>query len=178
MIFATDGSGGNSQVAGYGVVVYNPVTKSVEKTCKGSVCNMIIRDASIQENMKLDYEYTLTDSTNNRGELCGILCAILLAKSMGLNEITIIADSTYCINTFREGGWLEDWKRKGIVNKKANPDLVTLIDAKRSGLHIRYIHQRSHLKKHQIANLRTDEEKLYYKLNAIADKLAEMGKNN
>jgi len=177
----TDGSGPGSGVydrAGYGTVVYAPLTSTRLNPDRfyGPVLSRVITGASIVNGMmEITYGNATQAATNNRGELCGLLCGILVAKQRGYRNITVVMDSKYCIGIFEAGGWLVNWKNKGIVQSKLNPDLVTLIDHHMTGLNVTFVHQKAHLTNAQVSRL-TGINREYAEMNRIADELAESGK--
>ena len=78
------------------------------------------------------------NTTNNREELTAIKEALLYAEHLnkitdgGLQSIEIISDSAYAVNTLKEGGWLESWKKADFTRKGGKPienlDIIKTID--------------------------------------------------
>lgn len=171
-MIASDGSGGNPRIAGYAAVVY--LGSNEYTVYKGAITDREIIGASLDpanRTMMLTYSNNQCNATNNRGELCGLLCSILIAKYMGKSGFTSIMDSQYCIKIFTE--YLADWISRGIVGSKKNPDLVTLIAKEMEGLDVTFIHQKAHITKKAKDSL-PEYKKLYVTLNEIAD--VESGK--
>lgn len=95
----------------------------------------------------------LDDSTNNRAELTAVLRGMQyiidnkLVSVSGKRDIVWVGDSMYCINSWDK--WLASWDRAGIIDEKANPDLMremlavkkSLVDA---GYTVRTQHVNSH----------------------------------
>lgn len=75
-----------------------------------------------------DEQVLLTDSgarfgmTNNWGELVGMIkgCEKALELSGGKENITVLSDSAYCINCYKQGWW-RAWVSNGWVNSKKEP---------------------------------------------------------
>lgn len=169
LTIATDGSGGNPQVAGYSAVIF-----PAADIYKGYILDRNILDANlVGTTMNITYGNIKSKATNNRGELCGLLCALLVARSRGVNNITVVMDSKYCIGIFTE--WLNNWIKNGILDKKENADLVKVIMRYMTDINVNFVHQRSHLTKAAKARL-TREELINVQLNELADKAAEEGK--
>ena len=184
LTIACDGSGDIAvSRAGYAAVLYN----GSGNVCihYGRVAPYVVTDVTFSEpsntngevdpseGMKLVYGDKPHKATNNRGELCGLLCAIMIAKSRNATNMTIITDSKYCIGIFT--GWYDNWMRTGILHEKQNIDIITLIAANMRGININFIHQRSHTSMRSRVNLPTSEQ-LHVKLNDIADDYAKKGK--
>jgi ribonuclease HI len=169
LLMASDGSGGDPRIAGYAAVVYNGSGNVT--TYRGSVRDRKVTDATFDGNsMTLVYNDQYSKATNNRGELCGLLCAVMIAEYRNATRITVVVDSMYCINTFEK--WLEKWIAEGTLNTKLNTDIIMLIRRKMVGIKVDFVHQRSHLTKIQKARLQ-EHEKLNVMLNEIADREAE-----
>jgi ribonuclease HI len=126
----------------------------------------------------LTFTYTskAAAASNNRGELCGFLMAVLLAKESGAREMVSVMDSTYCINTLKKGGWLEGWRKNKITDKK-NMDIIDIIEQYMIGLDITFFHQRAHLPQREIQKL-NGLDRVYADLNVEADTQANIGKIN
>ena len=60
--------------------------------------------------------------TNNWGELVGMIkgCEKALELSGGKENITVLSDSAYCINCYKQGWW-RAWVSNGWVNSKKEP---------------------------------------------------------
>lgn len=175
MIFAADGSGGHSMYAGYGVVAYNEVDNTSTYYC-GRVESYKILDARLTSEYRLDISYDKNEvvgATNNRGELCAIYCALLVAKSLNVKDIIIITDSKYCIGIFT--GWYENWVRDNILHKKKNIDIIEKIYVEYQVVNVTFIHQKAHMPERDIRSL-TGTDLLYARLNQKADDLANRGK--
>lgn len=171
LIIATDGSGGNPQVAGYSAVSFSVGRIDIYK---GYILDRNVLDVSLNGmTMNFTYGNIKCKATNNRGELCGLLCAILIAKLRDINDITVIMDSKYCIGIFTE--WLGNWIKNGILDKKENVDLIKVIMHHMNGININFVHQRSHLTK-AVKDRMTREQLVNVQLNELADKAAEEGK--
>lgn len=171
LTIATDGSGGNPQVAGYSAVC---LSNGKADIYKGYILDRNVLDVSLNGmTMNFTYGDIKCKATNNRGELCGLLCAFLVARSRGVNHITVIMDSKYCIGIFTE--WLSNWIKNGILNKKENVDLINVIMQHMSGIDVDFVHQRSHLTK-AVKDRMTREQLVNVQLNELADKAAEEGK--
>ena len=75
-----------------------------------------------------DEQVLLTDAgarfgmTNNWGELVGMIkgCEKALELSGGKENITVLSDSAYCINCYKQGWW-RAWVSNGWVNSKKEP---------------------------------------------------------
>lgn len=174
MIFAVDGSGGSSSSAGYGVVAYDPDTKQKIRY-NGCVKGFIITDAIITDECQINLIYgnKIVPPTNNRGELCAVLAALLIIKNYYPNgRHTIVADSQYCIKTITI--WYHNWVRENILHTKKNIDIISKIMNIQSP-NVTYVHQKAHMSKSSISKL-TGIELLYAQLNAEADILADQGK--
>jgi len=177
MIFAADGSGG-SDTAGYGVAIYDP-NSDITNTYFGVVLGYEIISAELNpmEN-RLNIQYNrskIAKATNNRGELCAIWCALLLARQYNVKNITIVTDSKYCIGTFTE--WYSNWLSLGITHKKKNIDLIKLIYNDYQVVNPHFVHQKAHMPKSAIERL-TGTDKLHARLNRLADDLANLGRTN
>lgn len=173
LTIATDGSGGNPQVAGYSAVVNVPGTSNVY-IYKGYILDRNILDADLRGmTMNVTYGDVKCKATNNRGELCGLLCALLVARSRDVDNITVVMDSKYCIGIFTE--WLDNWIKNGILHKKENVDLITVIMRYTRDINVNFVHQRSHLTK-AAKDRMTREQLVNVQLNELADKAAEEGK--
>jgi ribonuclease HI len=97
----------------------------------------------------------ISDTTNNRGELEGIILGIKIAKNFhntyGTTKFNIFSDSLICINSLRE--WVHNWRFKdgnfyggnGIVKnqEKLIYCMKLILD---SGLDLRFYHQKGHVK--------------------------------
>jgi len=93
----------------------NPITKDFY----GLVPLVELKDGLVHGNKKVQ-------PSNNRGEMLAIIIAlreIINHKHSG--PWLIITDSEYCMHIINERIW--KWFKKGIVNQKANPDLVTIL---------------------------------------------------
>lgn len=182
---ACDGSGDLAvSRAGYGTVVYNgsgdtnifynsvaPYTVVGVKFIEPANTS---GEVDVTEGMKLIYDRNEPHkATNNRGELCGLLCAVMIAKSRGVTNMTVITDSKYCIGTFT--GWYHDWVRAGITHKKANIDIISIIARNMEGINVNFIHQKAHTTLKSRAGKSTSEL-LHISLNDIADTYANKGK--
>lgn len=179
-IIATDGSGPSSYnsglVAGYAAVVISH--DNIKTTYSGSVECKDILDASISNGkMNIIYGDKKVQATNNRGELCGLLCGILHAKLMGYTDVLMLLDSKYCINTMEPGGYMETWIRNNTILNKENPDLTMLVYGHMQGINITFQHQYSHLTNAQKSKLNASEL-FKVKLNEEADQLARKAKFN
>lgn len=177
LVIASDGSGESNKksiAAGFGVVVYDTETQ-LQDTYSGFILRNEISSAKIV-NGKLTFTYTdvSAPASNNRGELCGLLFAVLLAKESGITEFLSVMDTKYGIGIFREGGWLENWRANGITDKK-NMDIINLIEQYKVGVKITYFHQRAHLTNREIQRLE-GMDRIYAELNALADTQAKVGK--
>lgn len=75
-----------------------------------------------------DEQVLLTDAgarfgmTNNWGELVGMIkgCEKALELSGGKENITVLSDSAYCINCYKQGWW-RAWVSNGWINSKKEP---------------------------------------------------------
>ncbi len=178
LLIASDGSGESDRsdlAAGFGVVMHDTDSKWQAKF-NGYIAKYTVVDARIV-NGELTFAYTdePAPASNNRGELSGFLFGILLARERDVTEFLSIMDSTYCINIFKRGGWLENWLEKDILNTKKNTDLVMLIHKHLIRMNVTFFHQRAHLAKAAVQRL-AGMDRLYAELNAIADTEAETGK--
>ena len=178
LVIASDGSGESDksdQAAGFGVVMHD-TDSGWRASFNGYIAKFNVASAKIV-NGKMIFEYLeqSAPASNNRGELSGFLFSILLAKERNAAEFVSVMDSTYCINTFKVGGWLENWIKKDIVNTKKNVDLIMLIYTHLLDIKVHFFHQRAHLPKATIQRL-NGLDRLYADLNALADTEAETGK--
>lgn len=178
LIIASDGSGESDKsdkAAGFGVVMHD--TDSNWRASFGGHIEKFTVTAARIVNGKLEFDYSEepAPASNNRGELCGLLFSVLLAKERNIIEFTSVMDSSYCINTFKAGGWLENWLSKGILQTKKNTDLIMLIHNNIQGIKVNFFHQRAHLPKYVIQRL-AGLDRLYAELNAVADEIAETSK--
>jgi ribonuclease HI len=176
LIIASDGSGNpKGVVAGFGAVMYDTESK-MQFPYRGFIQDLEVLSVSLSgSKMTFCYGAEYVKSTNNRGELCGFLFGILLAKSRGVKKYIALVDSTYCMNTFETGGWLEKWMRDDIVKEKKNPDLVMIIHNEMRGMDITFIHQKAHKSRREINKL-TGNPRLFAELNHVADQEAGSGK--
>ncbi len=179
LVIASDGSGESNQnsiAAGFGVVVYDTETQ-LKDPYNGFILRNEISLARIV-NGELTFTYTTepAPASNNRGELAGLLFAILLAKESGATEMVSVMDTKYCIGIFQKGGWLENWRANGITNKK-NMDIINLIEQYMVGIKVEFFHQRAHLPKKTIQRL-NGLDRIYAELNVEADTQAKTGKLN
>lgn len=174
LLIASDGSGGHS-VAGYATVVYNGSGNVT--IYKGKVHPYEITGAILTgSGMEIIYNREKAqNATNNRGELCGLLCSVLVAKSRGANNFTLITDSKYCIGIFTE--WLDNWIAKNILSKKLNTDIIMLIRSNMAGINMNFVHQKAHLTNAQLNRL-SPNDRFFATLNMIADTKAEEGRTN
>jgi ribonuclease HI len=156
------GNGKSTAKASYAVVTNNI-----------SINGLVEPYEYIMNNNKLDVNRTKKiNPSNNRGELLGIIHALLLIlHAPSPKNYIIYSDSMICINTINS--WYDNRKRKGTLKEFKNLDLLDIMmtlkeTAKERHINVLYMHTRSHQKKP------TDPEKLIIWLgNDKADKLAE-----
>jgi len=113
--------------------------------------------------------------SNNRGEMLGIIWTLRIIAEHGfIANTTIVTDSGYCKDIMEDGGYLDNWINKNIVEEKKNPDLMWILydyreKVKKLGK-LTIVHVKSHqsLKGIDI----TSEEYENIVGNEIADQLA------
>lgn len=107
----TDGAcQGNPGRGGWSCIVYDKEANALKYAMEGE-----------------EEDWTLTETTNNRMEIHGLLHALYLATTWYSNDVCIIyCDSSYCVNMFNE--WINSWASNGWTNSKKeivkNFDLV------------------------------------------------------
>lgn len=112
-------------------------------------CGSIIKHTYQLINNTLSPTVINKQMTNGRAEMMAMVYALKYINDELLGQeynITIIGDSTYTLNTCKE--WIYNWIRKGILDKKANSDLTTIVahyleQTKKEK--IKYIHQKAHV---------------------------------
>lgn len=178
MIFAVDGSGGSNISAGYGLVIYDEDKQEVIAQGKGKIEPFEILGATlVADEYRLDIIYgtKAVKPTNNRGELCAIMCAIKIVKHWGLrdDQYKIVSDSKYSMTIFTE--WYQEWERQGVFHLKLNMDIIAYMWNDYQMFNVCFIHQKAHKSLKEIARL-NGTEKLYATLNRTADELAKQGR--
>ena len=103
--------------------------------------------------------------TNNRAEYTAFIKGIEKIREMKLGEpILVYTDSNLLVQTINE--WLPKWKAKGIIQEKANSDLVVQIDRLVTENTIRVVHVYGH---------GGNKSEYLNKYNQVADDLANAG---
>lgn len=124
------------------------------------------------------YDKTKTQqSTNNRGELLGMLYAFHYLSTLNPTKVVIVSDSQYVINTLTL--WYPARLSKGTSTEILNYDLISitydkLIQMQNSGYTIEFKWQKAHIPKYKVAQM-SDEERKLVRLNEDADSLAKIG---
>jgi uracil-DNA glycosylase len=95
--------------------------------------------------------------TNNRGELLAIIMAIITVRQYTVDtDLTIVSDSSYCINAITK--FLPNWVKNGKINTCKNSDLFKVVlELDLKG--VKFIHQNGHTvgQEHSAGNNRADE---------------------
>ena len=104
----TDGAcQGNPGRGGWSCIVYDKEANALKYAMEGE-----------------EEDWTLTETTNNRMEIHGLLHALYLATTWYSNDVCIIyCDSSYCVNMFNE--WIFSWERNDWKRSK-NQEILNL----------------------------------------------------
>ena len=103
---------------------------------------------NINQNLGIEKPYLVSgklseNATNNRAEFMGIIKALEATESFkNYNQLLIVSDSQYCINTLCD--WAIKWKNKKI--EKANMDLINIAFdlLKKINIKVVFLHMRGH----------------------------------
>lgn len=108
--------------------------------------------------------------SNNRAEWTAILRALEYIEFKDIKaDITIYTDSMLAVNTINK--WYASWVAKNIVNKKANPVLITEVMNLYHKLSVGHSIKVKHCKAHQSEPDKSSPDWFIWKGNDICDKL-------
>jgi ribonuclease HI len=187
VIVATDGgcsgNGTNTAVATWGFCVLSQLEKV--QPLKDAIVKLggsqSSTDLYYHSKSLVDYEEhgivdaTKITATNNRGELTALLKGLQwVEKNMtnDTNNVTVLVDSTYCMNTVDK--WMDNWflnPKKYKLETRPNLDLLTEIKKLLTALRTKRLVKFMHINSHTSAPHVESEQWIYWMLNNRVDRI-------